>query len=211
MATFNPTGLNFQRSLTSSPLYDNGSTSFDLASGFSAWAGDIMVADNTQSTTLFFTPITNLGNLPTPSVQYINGTPFQGTTVRAQVITDPFAIYAIQSDSATGLEKSALFQYFNIGGSTLYTSTNAAYTAFGSAFVTGDTSSSSGRSKMFLRSASQSATFNNNAANSIFLRVVGLAPGEVWYDATNPSSQAAYNTVLVQIVNSAWVKPGSPS
>lgn len=237
MATFNPTGLNFQRSLTSSPLYDNGSTSFDLAPGFSAWAGDIMVADNTQATTLFFpqyqvgagtgttnayptigvleslffTPVTNLGNLPTPSVQYINGTPIQGTTVRAQVITDPFAIYAIQSDSATGLTKSALFKYFNIGGQTLYTSGNAAYSAFGSAFVQGNTTSSSGRSGMYLRAATQSQTFNNAAANSVFLRVVGLAPGEVWYDNTNPSSQAAYNTVLVQIINSAWVKPGSPS
>lgn len=237
MATFNPTGLNFQRSLVSSPLYDNGSTSFDLASGFSAWAGDIMVADNTQATTLFFpqyqvgagtgttnayptigvleslffTPITYLGNIPTPSVQYINGTPLQNTTVRAQVITDPFAIYAIQSDSATGLAKSALFKYFNIGGQTLYTSGNAAYSAFGSCFVQGDTSSSSGRSKMYLKSASQSQAYNNAAANSVFLRVVGLAPGEVWYDATNPSSQAAYNTVLVQVVNSSWVKPGSPS
>jgi len=240
MATFNPTGLNFQRSLTSSPLYDNGSTSFDLASGFSAWAGDVMVADNTQSPalifpqyqvgagvsantanayptigvleSLFFTPVTYLGNIPTPSVQYIYGTPLQNSTVRANVITDPFAIYSIQSDSATGLSKSALFKYFNIGGQTLYTSQNDVYGPCGAAFVQGNITSSSGRSGMYLKTASQTQTFNNAADNSVFLRVVGLAPGEVWYDATAANTtQSAYNTVLVQIVNSAWVKPGSPS
>lgn len=237
MATFNPTGLNFNRSLTSSPLYDNGSTTFDLATGFSAWAGDIMVADNTQPTTLifpqyqvgagtgttnsyptigvldslFFTPITYLGNIPTPSVQFINGTLLQNQTVHAHVITDPFAIYSIQSDSTTGLSKSALFKYFNIGGQNLYISGNATYSAFGAAFVKGNTTSSSGRSGMYLRAASQVGAYNNAAANPVFLRVVGLAPGEIWYDATNPSSQAAYNTVLVQVINSAWLKPGSPA
>jgi hypothetical protein len=237
MATFNPTGLNFQRSLTSSPLYGNGTTSFNLSTGFSAWSGDLMVADNTQATaqvfpqymigagtgttngiptigvldSLFFTQTTPLGNMPTPSPQYQIGTSFGTSPIRAEVITDPFAIYAIQSDSATGLDSSALFKYFNIGGQTLYASQNATYSGLGIAFVQGDITSTAGRSKMYLVSASKSSTFNNNAANSVFLRVVGLAPGEIWFDVTSPSSQSAYNTVLVQVVNSAWVKPGSPA
>lgn len=238
MATQNPYGLSYVRTLgSSSAVFADGITPFTFGTGFSGWMGDVAAIDVTQTQTVaipeyvlnggttttflptigvfdsfLYTAQTQYGNQTTPAVNYLLTTPIQsGSSVTANVITDPMAIYKIQSDSATGLASTAMFKYFAIGaglGSTLYATTNADYSALTNVFVNGD-QSSTGVSKMCLLSATQSNTYNNNAANSVLVRVIGLADGEVWYDASNPSTASSYNSVLVQLVNSALVKPGS--
>lgn len=239
MATNNPYGLSYVRTLgTSSAVYADGITPFTLASGLNAYKGDIMAADIANATVIpefipgapapttyyptvgvassfIYRGVTTNGNQTIPSVNYLLTTPLQsGTTVQVNVITDPMAIYRVQSDSQTGLTSAAMFKFFAFGtgvNGSAYTSTNTNYSTWTNAFV-GSQSSSTAVSNMVLLSASQSSTFNNASGNTVLMRVIGLADGEVWAPSSGPANTAAsYNSVLVQLINSALLKPGSPN
>lgn len=252
MATFNPYGLSYVRTLTaSSAVYADGITPFNLGTGFSCFKGDIMAIDVTKTNTVAIPEYllnggTTVGYLPTigvansfiynainqngnqrlPAVNYQLNTPIQaGTNVQVNVITDPFAIYRIQSDRPLGLSISAMFKYFPIGttivngiGGTTYASTNADYSALTSVFIAPVNPTSTSVSAMTLLGTTAGTAYTNQSVsppalatgNNVLVRVIGLADGETWYDASNPSTASSYNSVLVQVVNSGLVRAGTP-
>ena len=150
------------------------------------------------------TPI--YGNFPTACPAYIKNT---ANKVYVDVITDPFAIYEIQSNSETGLQSKVMGQFATIPTTLEDTTYQATYPFLPDDYIVENVTSTNQTAHNFL---SKDDIYplqldDDTTLNTIFqCQIIGLAPGSVWYDPTKPDPDAAYNSVLVVLVNN-WFAP----
>ena len=149
------------------------------------------------------TPI--YGNFPNGSDNFLNTTELvDGSEVYVDVITDPNAVYIIQTNSLTGIKESTVGMYARFQALDLYQVTKYNPTLPGVLdFPIGSSLNKGGISKVYLDEASIGLPDSNDLplTGSYQMQIIGIAPGSVWYNASNPDPNAPYNSVLVKLVN----------